>query len=73
MPRKRRSGPQIKGVTVSTRITEPTLENLNKYLIKNAHVSLADYLRDLIRIDLQSKGYRLYAEGPQAEKGAEHP
>ena len=62
MPRKRKTGDQIKQVTVSTRITSPMLKSLNKYLMVDAHVSMADYVRDLIRRDLEEKGYRLYAE-----------
>ena len=37
------------------------LKKLNEYLTTDAHVSLADYVRDLIRRDLEGKGYRLYA------------
>lgn len=68
MPRKRKDGTQIKQVTVSTRITGPMLEKLNDYLVVNAHVSTADYLRDLIRRDLESKGYKLYKEEEEVSK-----
>ena len=61
MPRKRKTGEQIKQVKVSTRITGPMMKKLNEYLQVDAHVSLADYVRDLIRQDLEGKGYRLYA------------
>ena len=64
MPKRRKNGSQIKQQTVSTRITQPMLEKLNEYLIIDAHVSLADYIRDLIRRDLESKGYKLYEREP---------
>ena len=61
MPRQRMTGDRIKQVTVSTRITSPMLKSLNEYLTVDAHVSMADYVRDLIRRDLEGKGYGLYA------------
>lgn len=60
MGRRKKIGTEIKQVTVATRITLPMLESLNEYLTVNAHVSTSDYLRDLIRKDLEQKGYKLY-------------
>ena len=69
MGRRKKIGTEIKQVTVATRITLPMLESLNEYLTVNAHVSTSDYLRDLIRKDLEQKGYKLYKEanGPSAD------
>jgi Arc/MetJ-type ribon-helix-helix transcriptional regulator len=68
MSRKKRLEDQnkIKQVTVSTRITSSMLERLNEYLISDAHVSISDYVRDLIRRDLETKGYRLYTTGKES-------
>ena len=59
MGRSRKNVSQIKQVTVSTKITVPMLKQLNRYLQQSAYVTMADYLRDLVRKDLESKGYKL--------------
>jgi len=41
---------------VSTRITKPMHKAILVILETNAHVNVADYLRDLIRKDLEKKG-----------------
>ena len=47
---------EIETLTVSTRITKPMYEALLRILTKNAHVTVSDYIRDLIRRDLEAKG-----------------
>lgn len=46
----------IETTTVSTRITKPTHRALLDFLARNAHINVADYLRDLIRKDLERHG-----------------
>jgi Arc/MetJ-type ribon-helix-helix transcriptional regulator len=46
-------------ITVSTRITKPMLTGVQKVLASDAHLNIADYLRDLIRRDLEGKGIKL--------------
>jgi len=46
----------IETLPVSTRITKPMHEAILDILQTDAHVNLADYLRDLIRKDLEKKG-----------------
>ena len=41
---------------VSTRITKPMHDAILKLLEVNAHVNVADYLRDLVRKDLENRG-----------------
>jgi len=43
-------------VPVSTRITDPMQKAIQKVLLTNAHINMADYLRDLIRKDLEKRG-----------------
>ena len=43
-------------ITVATRITKPMHKAVLSLLTGDAHVNLADYLRDLIRKDLEEKG-----------------
>jgi len=47
---------EIETLTVATRITKPMYEALLKMLTQNAHVTVSDYIRDLIRRDLEQKG-----------------
>jgi Arc/MetJ-type ribon-helix-helix transcriptional regulator len=47
---------QIETVPVSTRITRPMHKAVLKLLETNAHLNMADYVRDLIRKDLDTKG-----------------
>ena len=65
MGRARKHVGDVKSLTIATRITLPMLEKLNDYLEVNAHVSTSDYLRDLVRKDLESKGYKLYREADE--------
>jgi Arc/MetJ-type ribon-helix-helix transcriptional regulator len=41
--------------TVGARITESMYEELHDFLEGDTHLSVSDYLRDLIRKDLESK------------------
>jgi len=43
--------------TVSTRITEEMQKAVDKVLLKNGHLNISDYIRDLIRRDLEKRGY----------------
>ncbi|MEM2439956.1 MAG: hypothetical protein QW493_01915 [Candidatus Bathyarchaeia archaeon] len=47
---------EIETLTVATRITKPMYEALLRALTQNAHVTVSDYIRDLIRRDLEAKG-----------------
>jgi len=47
---------EIESLTISTRITKPMHKALLKMLSLDAHITVADYIRDLIRRDLESKG-----------------
>jgi len=47
---------KIKNKTVGTRITRVMYNKILELLPANAHVSISDYLRDLIRRDLEAKG-----------------
>ena len=42
-------------VAVSTRISKSMFQELKSVLPKSSHINLADYLRDLIRLDLKSR------------------
>ena len=46
----------VETTPVSTRITKPMRKAISDLLRVNAHVNVADYVRDLIRKDLESKG-----------------
>lgn len=50
---------QIESFVISTRITGSICKSLKEYLATGSHVSVSDYLRDLIRRDLEAKGYKL--------------
>lgn len=43
-------------IPVATRITEPMQKAIRKVLLTNAHINVSDYLRDLIRKDLEKRG-----------------
>jgi len=43
-------------VTVATRITKPMFKAVQIVLATNAHLNTADYVRDLIRRDLEERG-----------------
>ena len=49
----------IETIPVSTRITRPMRRAINEVLQVNAHINVADYLRDLIRKDLESRGIKV--------------
>jgi len=57
----------IETKTVSTRITKPMHKAVLKILSINAHVNVADYVRDLIRKDLEKRGVNF-----DGEKGDVH-
>jgi hypothetical protein len=42
---------------VGTRITKPMYEALLKHIALNSHITVSDYLRDLLRRDLEQKGF----------------
>jgi len=44
-------------IPVATRITEPMQKAIQKVLVANAHINVSDYLRDLIRRDLEQRGF----------------
>ena len=60
---------EIESTVISTRITKPMYKTLLKMLSLNAHVTVADYIRDLIRRDLEQKGL---LEIKQQQKEASH-
>ena len=43
-------------VPVATRITETMQKAIQKILLADAHINTADYIRDLIRKDLEKRG-----------------
>jgi hypothetical protein len=47
---------EAESVTVATRITRPMWEAMLRLLMSNAHLNTADYVRDLIRRDLETRG-----------------
>jgi hypothetical protein len=50
---------ELETVTVATRITKPMLKGLRFILSTNAHINTADYLRDLIRRDLEERQIKI--------------
>lgn len=50
---------EVETVPVATRITKPMLKAIQTILTSNAHINLADYLRDLVRRDLESRGIKV--------------
>ena len=49
----------IETIPVSTRITRPMRRAINGVLQVNSHINVADYLRDLIRKDLETRGVKV--------------
>ena len=47
---------QTETITVATRITRPMFKGIQTVLATNAHINTADYVRDLIRKDLEKRG-----------------
>lgn len=47
---------EIETIPVATRITKSMLKGIQALLATNAHVNIADYIRDLIRRDLEERG-----------------
>jgi Arc/MetJ-type ribon-helix-helix transcriptional regulator len=47
---------EIETIPVATRITKPMLKAIQMVLATNAHINIADYVRDLIRRDLEERG-----------------
>jgi len=43
-------------IPVATRVTKPMLKGIQSILVTNAHINVSDYLRDLIRRDLEERG-----------------
>jgi len=46
-------------IPVATRITKPMLKGIQTVLATNAHINVADYVRDLIRRDLEDRGIKI--------------
>lgn len=47
---------EVETIPVATRITKVMHDAMNKVLLTNAHLNTADYVRDLIRRDLEARG-----------------
>jgi len=47
---------EIETVTVATRVTKRMLKAIKTILETNAYMNTADYVRDLIRRDLEKRG-----------------
>ena len=58
----------IETTPVSTRITKPMRKAISDLLRINAHVNVADYLRDLIRKDLEVRGITFNEKGGSKPK-----
>jgi Arc/MetJ-type ribon-helix-helix transcriptional regulator len=56
---------EIESTVIATRITKPMYEALLRLLTLDAHITISDYIRDLIRRDLEQKG--LLKTKPQGE------
>lgn len=50
---------EIETVPVATRITRPMLKRIQSVLEKDAHINTAEYIRDLIRRDLETRGIEI--------------
>jgi hypothetical protein len=53
-------------IPVATRVTKPMYEAIQSLLNIDAHINLADYIRDLIRRDLVAKGIVFEVEKPRS-------
>ena len=49
-------------IPVATRITKAMLQGIQTILAANAHINIADYIRDLIRCDLEKRGIAMEEE-----------
>ena len=49
----------IETIPVSTRITRPMRQAINGVLQIDSHINVADYIRDLIRKDLETRGIKV--------------
>jgi len=58
---------EVETTVIGTRITKPMHKALLKMLSLDAHVTVADYIRDLIRRDLERKGLLKLPEQKQQE------
>jgi Arc/MetJ-type ribon-helix-helix transcriptional regulator len=58
---ERKEANQRTTVPISTRVTKPMYEAILRFLKCSAHINTSDYLRDLIREDLERKG--VFKEG----------
>lgn len=47
---------EVQSIPVATRVTKPMHKAMLSILSVDAHINIADYLRDLIRKDLEDKG-----------------
>ena len=47
---------ETQSIPVATRVTKPMHKAMLSLLTIDAHINIADYLRDLIRKDLEDKG-----------------
>jgi len=47
---------EVETTVIATRVTKPMYKALLKMLSLDAHITVADYIRDLIRRDLEQKG-----------------
>jgi len=50
---------EIETIPVATRITKPMFKGIQSVLEINAHINTADYIRDLIRRDLEARGIKI--------------
>lgn len=50
---------EVETVTVATRITKSMYNSIQTVLAVNAHLNIADYMRDLIRRDLENRGVKM--------------
>lgn len=49
--------PESENAVVGTRITKSMYEALLKFMALDSHVTVSDYIRDLLRRDLEHKGF----------------
>jgi hypothetical protein len=51
-------GLKVESKTIGAKITKGMYERILEFLATNSHISISDYLRDLIRKDLEIKEVR---------------
>jgi len=56
---------EVETVPIATRITKPMFKAMQNILSANAHLNIADYVRDLIRKDLEKRGTLIEKETQQ--------